>query len=177
MVQSDVCDRRRCDRDLASVATDHVRLSYHYLNIGDIDGYGSLFGERAVLQYPGAQRLCGRAELERFERQRQRAGRSWHTVFDVVTSGNLVIAIGCLDQSAARPEVEVSVDFIDVFVVSDDGLIAERRTFHFTSAHNDRKRQYIRVSARAMIDEGAHGYVGDAWGGVRGRRFQDPRTD
>lgn len=134
MADSDVCVRRRYGRDVASAAVDHVRLSYYYLNIGDIDGYGSLFGEEAVLHRPGAELLCGRAEVERFERQRLCAGRSRHTLFDVVASGRFVIAIGCVDQNMIRhPGVDVSMDFIDVFRVSDDGLIAERRTFHFAS--------------------------------------------
>ena len=154
-----VCARRPEGDVLASVATDHVRLSYHYLNVGDIDGYGSLFGEQAVLHGPDAELLCGRDELERFERVRQRAGRARHTVLELVASGRVVVAIGCVGQDglqdgppdgpepaaagtdAAAGAAAVSAgapaetrDFVDVFVVSDDGLIAERRTFHFACA-------------------------------------------
>jgi len=133
MAGSDVCVRRPPGGGLASVATDHVRLSYHYLNVGDIDGYGSLFSEQAVLRGPQRELLCGRAELERFERCRQRTGRATHRVLDVVATGRVVVAIGCVEDGADRADGPQSSDFVDVFVICDDGLIAERRTIHLVS--------------------------------------------
>jgi len=130
MAESDVRVRPRRSRTEASAAVDHVRLSYHYLDIGDIDGYGSLFGEQVVLRCSGEELRYGRDELERYERQRLRAGRARHTVFDVVASGRFVIAVGSVDRSGVRPPAAaVSLDFIDVFKVSDDGLITARRRF------------------------------------------------
>jgi len=117
--------------DIASAAVDHVRLGYYYLDIGDIDGYGSLFDEQVVLRYPGVGPVRGRDEVERFEQRRRAAGPVRHTVTDIVSSGRLVVAFGRVDRRPVDPtsDAVTSVDFVDVFTVSDDGLISKRRRY------------------------------------------------
>jgi hypothetical protein len=59
-------------------------------------------------------------------------------VFDIVCSGRLVVAVGRIDRrSAPNSDVVVSMDFVDVFTVSDDGLISKRRSFLGSSAAED----------------------------------------
>ena len=121
-------------QDIGSAAADHIRLGYHYLDVGDIDGYGSLFDEQAVLSHPGVRPVRGRDALERFEQrrfeQRRRAANSVrHRVFDVVSSGRLVVALGRIDEQAAAAGTVSSVDFVDVFTVSEHGLITRRRRY------------------------------------------------
>lgn len=118
---------------VASMAIDHVRLSFHYLDIGDIDGYASLFEQQAVLRRPGCEPVRGRAELERFEVARWRAGTCAHELFDVFGSRRRVAAVGRLvPRDASRADSDAGTGFVDLFVVSDKALILERRSFLFT---------------------------------------------
>jgi hypothetical protein len=124
--------------DVASAAVDHVRLGYHYLDVGDIDGYLSLCDEHVELRSPGSVPVRGREALERFEqRHRAAAGAVRHTVFDIVGSGRMVVAIG---QVGSGPEKGAGADpadpvvFVDVFTVSDEALITQRRRFLDVSA-------------------------------------------
>jgi ketosteroid isomerase-like protein len=125
--------------DVVSAAVDHVRLGYHYLDVGDIDGYLSLCDEHVELRSPGALPVRGRDALERFE-QRHRAaiGSVRHTVFDIVGSGRMVVAIGQLGGTAhgdaGAAAAADPVVFVDVFTVSDDALITQRRRFLDVSA-------------------------------------------
>src|SRR5436190_16589107 len=102
--------------DLAVVAMDHIRLSYCYLDEGDIDGYCSLFTEQAVIRQPGTPTVSGRLELERIERARRGTSRSRHFIHELIASGRRVAAIGRLRTAAAE------LHFVDVFTIADNGL-------------------------------------------------------
>lgn len=122
---------RQADNDLlTSVAMDHVRLSYCYLDDGDVDGYCSLFAEQAVLRQPGSTPVSGRNELERVERARQAKRPVRHSIHEVFGSGRRVAAIGRLCGPGPTPDVH----FVDVFTVADNGLLSGRTTFLFTPA-------------------------------------------
>lgn len=131
MSDYDVPAPRRPGYDLASVAIDHVRLSYQYLDEGDMDAYCSLFAEQAVLRRPGARPVTGRAELERIGSPG--AGRVRHLLYEVFGSGRRVAAIGRQCFSPAG-EHDAGVDFVDVFTVADNGLLTGRTTFLFAPA-------------------------------------------
>lgn len=122
--------------DVAAAAVDHVRLGYHYLDVGDIDGYLSLCDEHVELRLPGSVPVRGRDALERFEqRHRAATGAVRHTVFDIVGSGRMVVAIGQLGADRnADADPAAPVVFVDVFTVSDDALITQRRRFLDVSA-------------------------------------------
>src|SRR5690349_13209873 len=93
-------------------AIDHVRLSYCYLDEGDLDAYCSLFTEQVVLRQPGLHPVSGRDELERAARKR-RAGKHFrHHLYEVFGSGQRVAAVGRL---AHLHPPAADVDFIDVF--------------------------------------------------------------
>lgn len=70
---------------------DHVRLAYHYLDSGDLDGYGSLL-------HAG---LLGVAELER------PAIGARHHITRIVADGDCVVAMG-----RVAPQQR---EFVDVF--------------------------------------------------------------
>ena len=112
-----------------AAAIDHVRLSYCYLDEGDLDAYCSLFTEHVVLLQPGARPVSGRAELERVARKHRAATPVRHQVYEVFGSGRRVAAVGRL---AHQHPSRVDVDFIDVFTVADCGLLSGRTTFLFT---------------------------------------------
>jgi ketosteroid isomerase-like protein len=122
------------DCDVVSAAMDHVRLSYGYLDDGDLDAYCSLFAEQAVVRQPGASPVSGRDELEKVERARRAARSVRHSISAVFGSGHRVVAIGRLSGDHGA-----EMDFVDVFTVADNGLLIERTTFLFTpeaQAHN-----------------------------------------
>jgi ketosteroid isomerase-like protein len=125
----------RPESEPIAAAIDHVRLSYCYLDDGDIDAYCSLFTEQVVLLQPGASPVSGRSELERVARRRRPGEFVRHLVYDVFGSGRRVAAVGRLNH--LRPPAgdhHLDMDFIDVFTVADNGLLSGRTTFLFTPA-------------------------------------------
>lgn len=116
------------DSEPIAAAIDHVRLSYCYLDDGDLDAYCSLFTEHVVLRQPGTHPVSGRVELER-------AARRWsgkpvrHQLYEVFGAGRRVAAVGRL---AHLHPPDADFDFIDVFTVADCGLLSGRTTFLFT---------------------------------------------
>lgn len=122
--------------DLISAAMDHVRLSYGYLDDGDIDAYCSLFITQAVARRPGARPVTGRDALERDEQARLSSRRVRHVVDEVFGSGRRVAALGRLrPRHAGDSGHDTDVDFVDVFTVADNGLLATRTTFLFSPTH------------------------------------------
>jgi ketosteroid isomerase-like protein len=122
------------DCDPTSLAMDHVRLSYSYLDDGDVDGYCSLFDEQAVVRQPGCGDVTGRRELERVERTRQTGRSVRHQIYDVFGSGRRVAALGRLSHlPAATGNHATDVPFVDVFTVADNGLLIDRTTFLFAT--------------------------------------------
>jgi ketosteroid isomerase-like protein len=80
---------------------DHVRLAYHYLDTGDLDGFSSLLDEDARLESP--------------------APGCRHHIERIVASGDCVVAIGRLTPQ--------QVDFVDVFTLSAEGMLRSRRRY------------------------------------------------
>ena len=126
---------RRPECEPIASAIDHVRLSYWYLDEEDLDAYCSLFTEQAVLLQPGAHPVSGRAAMERAARMRRCGRFVRHLVYEVFGSGHRVAAVGrLLHRRPPAGDHEVDLDFIDVFTVADNGLLASRMTFLFTPA-------------------------------------------
>ncbi|SDM14630.1 nuclear transport factor 2 family protein [Nonomuraea jiangxiensis] len=109
---------------LAAAAIDHARLSYAYLNDGNLDAYASLFEHDAVWYRPDTT-VRGREELVRF--QEKRAGR--FSVTEVISegSGEHVVVLGRTTEPAFGAQVGVA----EVFTVSGRGLFTSLRTFYF----------------------------------------------
>lgn len=112
-----------------AAAIDHVRLSYCYLDDGDLDAYCSLFTDEVVLRAPGLHPVSGRDELERVARKRRAGKHIRHQLFEVFGSDRRVAAVGRIAHLHAPA---ADVDFIDVFTVADCGLLSGRTTFLFT---------------------------------------------
>ena len=123
----------RPESEPIAAAIDHVRLSYCYLDEGDVDAYCSLFTEQAVLRQPGTQPVSGRAELARAARMRRAGKFVRHLVFEVFGSGRRIAAVGRVNH--LRPSAndrEPDMDFVDMFSVADNGLLSGRTTLLFT---------------------------------------------
>jgi hypothetical protein len=130
MVTAMVFDKDSWDSGAHSSVTetgiDHVRLSYLYLNEGDIDGYLSLLDWKISLHLPGAREIMGREQVASF---RARAGRfpGEHVIQHVIGNGDLVVAEGRF----VPPGTGSGVDFTEVFRLSDDGLLRSQKRYYF----------------------------------------------
>lgn len=105
---------------------DHVRLSYLYLNEGDIDGYLSLLDRKISLHLPRGREIIGREQVGSF---RARAGRlsGEHVIQHVIGNGDRIIAEG----SFVSHSTGAGVDFTEVFRLSPDGLLRSQKRYYF----------------------------------------------
>ncbi len=122
---------------ITAAGLDHVRLSYLYLDSGDIDGYGSLLDEHAQVYRPDAPHGNGRAEILRLHTAI--GGPSVrHHIYKIVADGDCVAVIGRSTQTtpptidaSGRCEEPSFVEFADFFTLSDDGMLLGYRRFYF----------------------------------------------
>lgn len=120
---------------VAAAGLDHARLSYHYLDSGDIDGYVSLLHDDVVVRRPGVVPMRGRHQVERTQSERSRAEssrrpRRRHVVDTMFAGGDRVAAIGRVSDSPGRRS---DLEFVDIFTVSDCGLLIAQATYFFTA--------------------------------------------
>ncbi|WP_327250862.1 nuclear transport factor 2 family protein [Streptomyces sp. NBC_01244] len=87
---------------------DHVRLAYHYLDCGDVDGYGSLLHAGSL--GPDLEAPCGDGAR--------------HHITRIVAEGDCVVAMGRI-----APQQR---DFVDVFTLSDEGMLRACRRYYST---------------------------------------------
>ena len=125
---SDELKRTRPSASVTAAGVDHVRLSYHYLDAGDLDGYGSLLDEQAQLRRPDAPPGHGRAQVVRL--QKILAGpMTRHEVVKVVAEGDTIAVTGRFTP----PERDTAVEFADVFTLSDEGLLLSQHRYYFVA--------------------------------------------
>jgi len=113
-----------------AAATDHVRLGYHYLNTGDLDGYASLLDPMAEVRDPGHRPpVRGRERVVRWWAENV-ADQRVHEVLEVFGHHDRVAVTGRLlgPASGARRDV----GFADVFQVSEIGLLLTQTRYYFT---------------------------------------------
>lgn len=113
---------------VTAAAVDHVRLSYHYLDTGDIDGFVSLLDPEVVLRRPGSRPVRGWGEVERIEAQR--CGRGKHVLAQVFSAGNRAAAIGRFIPDP--PRTGSAFYFADIFTIADTGLLVARDSYFFS---------------------------------------------
>jgi hypothetical protein len=107
--------QRRAPSTAATAAgLDHVRLSYLYLDAGDLDGYLSLFDPDVVPRPPDARPIgCGR-----------------HLLDHVFGAGDRAAAIGRFILQDGEP-----LQFTDIFTIADTGLLVARDTYLLADPH------------------------------------------
>jgi hypothetical protein len=109
---------------VSAIGLDHVRLCYDYLSSGDIDGYTSLFDTDAIIRRPDAAPIHGRDALERSHHRRGR-----YVVRTAFSASGWVAATGRFlaeDRPGGR-----DLEFADIFVVGDTGLLTAQSTYYF----------------------------------------------
>ncbi|WP_189269427.1 nuclear transport factor 2 family protein [Streptomyces fuscichromogenes] len=110
----------------------HVMLTYHYLDIGDIDGYASLTEQDMALNHPGAPPHRGRdAVLSAHAAQATLLRR--HELDTVVADEGRVVVLGRVVHQApgARRWAPHGVDFADVFTLSKHVLVRDCRRYYY----------------------------------------------
>ncbi|MCS0600863.1 nuclear transport factor 2 family protein [Streptomyces sp. LP11] len=117
---------------VTAAGVKHVMLTYHYLDIGDIDGYASLTEQDVRLDHPGAPPLRGRdAVLSAHAAQATLLRR--HEVDTVVADEGRVVVLGRVVRQprGAGHQAPYGVDFADVFTLSGQTLVRScRRYYH-----------------------------------------------
>jgi ketosteroid isomerase-like protein len=111
---------------VTAVGIDHVCLSYHYLDQGDIDGYLSLLHADVSLYLPSKQEICGREQIAAFQ-ARLEGPAGEHLICGVMGSGDRVVAEG---RYVSR-ETGQGVDFTEVFRLSEEGLLRSQKRYYF----------------------------------------------
>ncbi|WP_159944712.1 MULTISPECIES: nuclear transport factor 2 family protein [unclassified Nocardiopsis] len=116
---------------VATIGAEHVRLSYHYLDRADMDGYASLLDPETRFRYPGQPVSRGPAQVSALmERSSYTLGR--HSIFKMVSGGDTVAAIGRFTCEGEQPGNNRETEFVDVFTLSEHGLLLSCRRFHGT---------------------------------------------
>ncbi|KQX54739.1 hypothetical protein ASE09_32240 [Streptomyces sp. Root66D1] len=105
---------------VTAAGVDHVRLAYHYLDDGDVDGFGSLLHEDVELRRPDAPPGQGRAEVLRMHREGL-VPPARHTLDRIVAEGDSVVVMGRVGE----------LPFVDVFTLSPEAMLRGcRRYYH-----------------------------------------------
>jgi hypothetical protein len=112
---------------IAAIGEDHTRLSYAYLNCGDIDAYASLFHADVVVRRPDATTIHGRDALEHMQACANGRPPGRYIVHNVFASGRRVAATGRYEIAATGTTVE----FADIFTIAESGLILAQSTYFF----------------------------------------------
>jgi hypothetical protein len=119
---------------LTAAGFDHVRLSYHYLDIADIDGYGSILDIDAVLHAPGMPPVRGRRQIEKFQQLRIGvAGAGRHELEHVFGNNRRIAAVGQYFTTDEDGH-EGSIEFADLFTIAPNGLIGSQKTYLYLAA-------------------------------------------
>ncbi|MER5431207.1 nuclear transport factor 2 family protein [Streptomyces sp. NPDC002588] len=109
---------------LTALGVDHIRLAYHYADIGDVDGYDSLLDTDVEIDAAGFLHGSGRAQvLDRAKQLVPRQNR--HHIHDIIADRHRVVVVG----TACTRQPEATVEFADVFTLSRDALILRQRRY------------------------------------------------
>jgi hypothetical protein len=119
---------------ITAAAVDHVRLSYLYLDEGNLDGYASLLDDDIQVKRPDVPDAHGRTEV--LDLMATIAGPPGkHELYKVIASGDGVAVVGrFVGPGVLRHTPEsIDIDFVDVFTISDKGLLLGTRRYYYTA--------------------------------------------
>lgn len=125
--------RQAPSRAVTASGVEHVCLSYDYLERDDIDGYGSLLDDDVLLERPDTPPGRGRAEVVRMLLDRV-IPRVRHALDQVIADRDHVVVMGrrlAQDSGASTWTVEGDA-FVDVFTLSDTGMLRGCRRYYFS---------------------------------------------
>lgn len=111
---------------VTAMGIEHVRLSYVYLDEGDIDGYLSLLPADVSLHLPGEAEIRGRERIAAFHAQPTLLDAN-HQIRHVIGSGDLVAVEGRYQSG----RITQGVDFTDVFSLTGEALLRSKKRYYF----------------------------------------------
>lgn len=112
---------------------DHVRLSYHYLDVGDLDGYRSLLDDRVELRRPDAPPGRGRAQVADIQVALARPPGAHHLYRVIGADGAVAVMGRFVAASGAPPDaLPAPVEFADFFTLTADGMLLGCNRYYFT---------------------------------------------
>ncbi|WP_327379045.1 nuclear transport factor 2 family protein (plasmid) [Streptomyces sp. NBC_01216] len=109
---------------LTALGTDHIRLAYHYADVGDADAYGSLLDTDVDIEAPGFLYGRGRAEVQQ-QAARLVPGQTRHQIHLVIADQRSIVVVG----TARTGHSAATTEFTDVFILSRDALILRQRRY------------------------------------------------
>jgi ketosteroid isomerase-like protein len=117
---------------VTAVGVKHVLLTYHYEDIGDLEGYASLLTGDVTFDHPGEPPVRGRGAVLRAHTARATL-YARHELATVVAEDDTVVVTGRLVRSGpgGLGETDGGVDFADVFALSAQSLIRGRRRYYY----------------------------------------------
>jgi hypothetical protein len=119
---------------VTAVGIKHVMLTYHYRDVGDIEGYASLLDRDVEFKLSDCPHRHGRVEVVKAQAALA-TPYARHELFKVVAEGDTVVVLGRMVGSAGvqGQSVPGGVDFADIFTLSDDSLVLGCRRYHYLS--------------------------------------------
>ncbi|MET7400226.1 nuclear transport factor 2 family protein [Dactylosporangium sp. NPDC005572] len=127
-------DSRRSPREapVTSIGVDHVRLSYDYLDAGNMDAYGSLLDDDVQVRRPDGAQSRGRVQVQRLHAEvTGPPGR--HLLDQIIAEGDSIVVTGRFVRPPTPPKDRLDVEFVDVFTLSDYGLLLGYRRYYFVA--------------------------------------------
>jgi hypothetical protein len=118
---------------VTAAGVDHVRLWYHYLDIGDVDASGSLLDDYAQVWRPDAPPGHGRAQVldRHFE---PTAAMADHHIYKLIAVQDSVAVTGRCSSPRSAPSAERrQFEFADFFTITDRGLLLTCRRYYFVA--------------------------------------------
>lgn len=113
---------------VTAMGIEHVRLSYLYLDQGDIDGYLSLLHSDITLLLPGEAEVRGRKRVATFQGRPEWLAAD-HLIHHVIGCGDRIAVEGRYVSRRSRE----GVDFTEVFALSEEGLLRSRKRYYFVA--------------------------------------------
>lgn len=108
--------------ELTKAGADHVRLAYHYLDLGDFDAYASLLHEDVQVRGVADHPAHGRSDAA-LQARAQRDPGAHHELYKLIADGDSIVAVGGYHQG------EAPLEFADVFTLADNGLLLSHRRY------------------------------------------------
>ncbi|WP_051415695.1 nuclear transport factor 2 family protein [Nocardiopsis sp. CNT312] len=117
---------------VAPLGAEHVRLFYHYLDLGDTEGLVSLLDPDTRFRYPGRPTARGPSQVVSLL-DRPLTTHTRHSLFKTVAEGDTVVAIGRFTRERESEGNRNETEFVDVFTLSEHGLLLACRRYRWVN--------------------------------------------
>lgn len=125
-------DRADASTAAAAAGVRHVLLTYHYRDIGDLEGLASLLADDVRFDQPGRPTRQGRSAVLEAHGV-ETTLHSQHELELVVAEEDVVVVRGRVVDSSpgSKRTTADGMEFVDLFTVSEHGLVRSCRRYHY----------------------------------------------